>query len=300
MSNKENIPFQHLIFLIRDWQNKAERVFGWIGGQEYLSKNVLEIRPNHDKASQELREYLCGKSFHKINCFLMPHPGLNVSECDFDGKLASIREDFKEQLKLLVPEILHPEKLTLKGLYLKPMKSSDLYASIHSFINLFKSDKLPEPKSLYETIMIDQLKSLLEKCLRLYLDEINKTQSEIQNQAGIELLDQTAKSKAIQYYSDEPKMGSEEIQNEYKNLLIAKINLEYEKWKIGIMERLEKEEAQRKAKQLEKEKRCFNCGCFPKFGCFKNPLKNPRRFATGVAGTATAGAIGTGALIALL
>jgi atlastin len=270
LSNKKNIPFQHLIFLIRDWQNKAERPFGWLGGLRYLNETVLETRENHDKASHELREYLREKSFQKINCFLMPHPGLEVTEIDFDGRLASVRDDFKEQLKLLVPEILHPEKLICKGLYMNKMKASSFNASIASFVELFKSERLPEPKSFFETMVENQLKGLFESCLHLYLTEIDQVKLDIKNQNEIALQHEICKNKALQHFLNEPKMGTKEDQDEYRNDLAKQLNQEYDKWKDGIRERLEKEDVELKMKQKKEKKRCrFDLCCFRLFSCRK-------------------------------
>ncbi|CAF5195315.1 unnamed protein product, partial [Rotaria magnacalcarata] len=79
-------PFQQLTFLVRDWQFEYETPYGFDGGEEVLSDR-LRIRENqhHDLALVRSRLKQC---FRKVNCFLMPHPGLKVTNRrDFDGRL---------------------------------------------------------------------------------------------------------------------------------------------------------------------------------------------------------------------
>jgi atlastin len=242
-SSKSGTPFQHLIFLIRDWQNKDEWEFGWNGGQAFLNE-VLRIKNIHDQSSKDLRDYI-GRSFQKINCFLMPHPGFQVFAKNFDGRLTMIDNDFKEQLQSFVPELLDPEKLTVKGMYLRPMRASELYRNICSYINLFKSDTLPEPKNIYETMLITQLTCVVENCLNQYRVQVNESEPLINTEAGMTQLHEDALSKAIQQYLDYPKMGDTEDEIKFRDILMDKINSDHEVWRRGTIERLKREEAER-------------------------------------------------------
>ncbi|CAF2038362.1 unnamed protein product [Rotaria magnacalcarata] len=76
-----------LTFLVRDWQFKKDRRYGFEGGEEYLLDclKIQEKQPNELKLLRSrLRQCFC-----KVNCLLMPHLGLQVTTGeDFDGKLA--------------------------------------------------------------------------------------------------------------------------------------------------------------------------------------------------------------------
>ncbi|CAF4151728.1 unnamed protein product [Rotaria magnacalcarata] len=84
-----------LTFLVRDWQFKKDRRYGFEGGEEYLLDclKIQEKQPNELKLLRSrLRQCFC-----KVNCLLMPHLGLQVTTGeDFDGKLAYIDKNFKE------------------------------------------------------------------------------------------------------------------------------------------------------------------------------------------------------------
>lgn len=175
----------------------------------------------------------------------MPHPGFQVFAKNFDGRLSMIDDDFKEELKSFIPELLDPEKLTVKGMYLRPMKASELYRNICSYINLYKTDRLPEPKNIYETMLITQLTCVVENCLNQYRDQVNESEPLVNTEAGITSLHEDALSKAIQQYLDYPKMGGTEDEIKYRDTLMEKINSDFELWKRGTIERLKREEAER-------------------------------------------------------
>lgn len=220
-----------------------ENAYGWEGGKTYLSQ-VLKIKDIHDKSSRDLRDYI-GKSFKQIDCFLMPHPGFQVFAKTFDGRYSMLDKEFVEQLKNFVPQLLTSNNLTVKGMYLRPMKASELYRNIGNYINLYKSDILPEPKSIYQTMMETQLSCVVENIVNNYRNLINEREPIICTEAGIESLKEEALNKSLQEYLDCPKMGETEDEVKYKNILLEKLKNEYELWKKGTIERLKREEAER-------------------------------------------------------
>ncbi|KAL1473943.1 hypothetical protein MTO96_038349 [Rhipicephalus appendiculatus] len=70
-------PFQSLLFLVRDWPSAWEMQYGELGGRELLEKR-LQVAEGQDEELRQLRMKIF-KCFKKINCFLMPHPGLTVT-----------------------------------------------------------------------------------------------------------------------------------------------------------------------------------------------------------------------------
>ncbi|CAF1261908.1 unnamed protein product [Rotaria magnacalcarata] len=143
-------PFQQLTFLVRDWQFEYETPYGFDGGEEVLSDR-LRIRENqhHDLALVRSRLKQC---FRKVNCFLMPHPGLKVTNRrDFDGRLLDIEQDFKKQLLTLVPELFNMENGNfLKEINGEMITSTDLFEYFKSYCTVFASGELPTPKAMLE------------------------------------------------------------------------------------------------------------------------------------------------------
>ena len=75
---------------------------------------------------QQLRQHI-RSCFTDISCFLMPHPGLSVAtNPNFRGQLNDIEKEFQQQLRALVPKLLHPSKLILKQINSKNVTCREL------------------------------------------------------------------------------------------------------------------------------------------------------------------------------
>ena len=108
---KEQVPFQSLMFLIRDWLFPDEYEYGLKEGKKLLEKK-LKTNGNlqWQRVNEDIRSF-----FKKVSCFLMPYPGNIVAmNKSFDGRLTSIDDDFLEQLEALMPLLVSPEKLVVK------------------------------------------------------------------------------------------------------------------------------------------------------------------------------------------
>lgn len=147
LENSDSTPFQRLQFLVRDWVYPYEADYGAEGGKQLLDKR-LEISDRQHPELQSLRKHI-KSCFSDISCFLMPHPGLEIATNPrFDGRLSEIQTEFKKQLKVLIPMILAPENLVTKKINGQDVKAKDLLEYFKSYINLYKGDELPEPKSM--------------------------------------------------------------------------------------------------------------------------------------------------------
>ncbi|CAF0846219.1 unnamed protein product, partial [Didymodactylos carnosus] len=143
-------PFQQLSFLVRDWQFEYETPYGFEGGEEILSQRLL-IRPNQHRDLELVRSRL-RQCFRKVNCFLMPHPGLKVTNRrDFDGRLEDIEKDFKDQLNKLVPDIFRSDNTNfVKEINGEQITSTQLFEYFRTYCAVFASGDLPSPKAMLE------------------------------------------------------------------------------------------------------------------------------------------------------
>lgn len=108
----------------------------------------LEISDKQHPDLQSLRRHI-SSCFREIECFLMPHPGLNVAtNPKFDGRLADITVEFKQSLKELVPMLLAPENLKVKEINGQKVKARDLVQYFKSYLAMFRSNEMPEPKTM--------------------------------------------------------------------------------------------------------------------------------------------------------
>jgi hypothetical protein len=77
-----NKPFQHLQFLVRDWQNFDHEYHEPKDGKEQFNRCYEEmqhylktvLKPRNASDLQSTREQIT-RCFDKLDCFLLPHPG---------------------------------------------------------------------------------------------------------------------------------------------------------------------------------------------------------------------------------
>ena len=134
-------PFQELMFLVRDWSYPYEHEYGIDGGAEILQRRLAVSDKQHPEL-QALRKHI-NACFGKIDCYLMPHPGLRVAtDPRFDGKLCDIEGGFKDHLKTFVPMILSPAKIEVKKISGNPVKCKELVGFFRAYIEIFKVCKI--------------------------------------------------------------------------------------------------------------------------------------------------------------
>lgn len=149
MEESEETPFQNLIFLVRDWSFAYEHEYGLTGGEQLLDKKLI-INERQPLQLQRVRKHI-RSCFNSISCFLMPHPGKTVAtNPKFDGRLSDIDEDFLEQLQVFVPLLLSPKKLVVKQIGGSDVTGRQLLEYFKVYINIFKGETMPEPKSMLE------------------------------------------------------------------------------------------------------------------------------------------------------
>nr|XP_057916450.1 atlastin-3 [Doryrhamphus excisus]XP_057916459.1 atlastin-3 [Doryrhamphus excisus] len=140
-------PFQSLMFLIRDWSFPYEYTYGFIGGNEFLDKR-LQVKEQQHEELQTVREHI-HSCFTNISCFLLPHPGLKVATSpSFQGQLSAVAPEFKEQLKVLIPNLLYPDNLAVKEINGNKVTCRGLLEFFKAYIKIYQGEDLPEPKSM--------------------------------------------------------------------------------------------------------------------------------------------------------
>lgn len=233
------------MFLIRDWNQPDEYNFGLEGGKNFL-KMFLKVKNFHTPELKQLREYL-QNTFEDISCFLMPYPGKTVARnSSFDGRYSDIDEEFVDTMKELFPLILAPENLVLKKINGMPVKSFELSVYIKQYVDLFKSENLPEAKSIYDATLDNQYQILLSKAVDLYLNLISSFQDRIESKSQVDETHKVGKGMALQYFSEQKKFGKPEEMLAYKKELEEKLEKALAEWKpikLEFLEKIEKEQA---------------------------------------------------------
>ncbi len=219
-------PFQDLNFLVRNWQNDGEYEYGSEGGKKFLSK-VLEISDNQLPDLKIVRKSL-RDSFHKIDCYLMPFPGVHVAtgKDNFDGRLRDIDIDFQNHLKIFIPSILAARNL-------KPKKVVDIEFTVSQFVyyfeqfeKVFNADNLPVVRTFYNVVVTNHYDRLMSKCVQIYRKNMTDSlrSSESRNDEFIQSLHREKRLQAEQEFLRAPQMGSREDTIRYHNKLDEMLN----------------------------------------------------------------------------
>ncbi|CAL4183094.1 unnamed protein product, partial [Meganyctiphanes norvegica] len=128
----QDLYFQKLSFLVRDWNSPLMYRYGSSGG-ERLCNDKLKVNDSQSKRSQEIRQYLWN-SYNEITCFLMPDPGTNVREKEgFDGRQADLNDCFKMHLKEFTEQLLSSCHLVIKNMNGQNVTGRELYNHIREY-----------------------------------------------------------------------------------------------------------------------------------------------------------------------
>ena len=249
----EEKSFQHLLFLNRDWQNPYDFMFGTEGGDEYLTE-VLEIKPEQKPELKSVRELILS-SFEQVQCCLLPHPGNSVvTNKDYDGQWKCLDKDFKDELAIIIEKLLGPDKLVLKKINDKDLKSFEFNEYIQTFFILFQSDTLPEVQSIYESTIDKQMSILITKCVDSYKENIVKNQDLVEEET-LHIFHEMSKSKTLIMFNGEKKMGNNEHERKYKAQLEAQMDKIYVEWRHRTLLSMQKlSEEKQKTEEAVKEK----------------------------------------------
>lgn len=227
------------MFLIRDWNQPEEYSYGIEGGNRFLKK-FLSIKNFHTAELKQVREYI-KDTFEDISCFLMPYPGKAVARnSSFDGRWSEIDEEFVDAMKELLPLILTPEKLIKKSINGVAIKAFEISIYIKQYVDQFKSENLPEAKSIYESTVDNQFQILMSKSVEVYLKMVSDYQDRIKNVSDVDKAHKVAKTLASRFFEDQKKFGNSEEGLIYQKELEEKLEMAFNEWKPARLEFLEK------------------------------------------------------------
>ncbi|XP_037752307.1 atlastin-2 isoform X3 [Chelonia mydas] len=219
-------PFQTLMFLIRDWSYPYEHSYGLEGGKKFLEKR-LQVKQNQHEELQNVRKHI-RSCFSNLGCFLLPHPGLKVAtNPNFDGRLNDIDDDFKRELRNLVPLLLAPENLVEKEISGSKVTCRDLVEYFKAYIKIYQGEALPHPKSMLQaTAEANNLAAVAGA-----KDTYNKGMEQVCGgdkpyiaPSDLERQHQDFKESAVRQFCSVKKMGGEEFCRRYQDQLEAELD----------------------------------------------------------------------------
>nr|CAD7575275.1 unnamed protein product [Timema californicum] len=253
--DSNSTPFQKLQFLVRDWSFPYEAPYGAQGGDNILKRrlqvNILlcqtiniqrlyhvlvahQVSDKQHPELQSLREHIT-KCFSDISCFLMPHPGLKVATCpDFDGKLSDIEPEFQKHLKIFVPMVLASENLVIKEIAGQKVKAKELVQYFKSYLEIYKGDELPEPKSMLaataEANNLAAVAAARETYVNL-MEGVCGGGKPYLNTQMLETQHTHIKDKAMLQFRSKRKMGGDNFSEKYREKLDSDLEELFEQFR---------------------------------------------------------------------
>jgi hypothetical protein len=126
--------------------NSDEYSYGWDGDQRYLEE-MMALKNNQSESLKELRLAL-NSTFSKINCFLMPHPGLKVAKGNFVP--SDIVPDFVRNLNEFAAHVFSPNNLQIKKIGCQPVNGRKMMEYFKYFLDSFGDKERLRPETIHE------------------------------------------------------------------------------------------------------------------------------------------------------
>jgi len=233
LEDSGQIPFQKLQYLVRDWQYPYEEPYGADGGDNVLRKQ-LKVEEKQHPELQALRKGLTS-CFSDMSNFLLPHPGRHVAtNPNFKGNLKQIDEEFIDHIKDFIPNLLAPRNLVVKAMGGKEVKAKEIVQYYKSYMEIFKGNTMPEPKSMLEvTIEANNLVSLAS-AKELYaasMESLCGGDKPYLNEQVLDLEHQRIVETAMAEFDSRKKLGGEEFSLKYRDQLLSEIEESYTHYK---------------------------------------------------------------------
>ncbi|XP_057596933.1 atlastin-2 isoform X1 [Hippopotamus amphibius kiboko] len=222
-------PFQTLMFLIRDWSYPYEHSYGLEGGKQFLEKR-LQVKQNQHEELQNVRKHI-HNCFSNLGCFLLPHPGLKVAtNPSFDGRLKDIDDEFKRELRNLVPLLLAPENLVEKEISGSKVTCRDLVEYFKAYIKIYQGEELPHPKSMLQATAEANNLAAVAGAREVYcksMEQVCGGDKPYIAPSDLERKHLDLKEVAIKQFRSVKKMGGDEFCRRYQDQLEAEIEETY-------------------------------------------------------------------------
>ncbi|CBY11617.1 unnamed protein product [Oikopleura dioica] len=147
----ELTPFQHLAFVIRDWDLDDE--LGLEAGTNILLQTMQDCSDSEEGA--ELVQSI-KTSFKKLICSTMRHPGSCLRDEDFEGQLGRMDDEFRTTLEELIPYVCNDstdDSGSCPVIKTDPMENNmtcdDFIEQVNMLKEVFESGQIESPESLY-------------------------------------------------------------------------------------------------------------------------------------------------------
>lgn len=256
-SVKASKPFQHILFLMRDWAHVQDYPLGRAGGDKYVHQHLSTENPGQNPSVKSVREFI-HSSFDVISGFLLPHPGPGVTNKDFNGRNDVLLPEFKTHLSMLIQWLLGSHNLvSFKKRILDEEVEGMAYGEfMKQFFEVFQSPDTPKTHSIYEAAIDRQLGNYVTEAMKHYVIGLNNN-TDFNRTDFVEYLDKVhaiARNLTDLWFKSTKKMGmkkDEAIFNERLDKEMTEYFVGWKKTSIETWNTMQKERADNQANILK-------------------------------------------------
>jgi len=163
-AEKDGRPFQRLEFLVRDWAHFDDN---WslnrcIEEMDFVLEDSLVVNVRDAGTREQIRAM-----FDQISCFLLPHPGTDMTKPNYKGELDIIEPAFLKLLNVYCHHVLE-EGLLPKKIQGQNVTPGVLGHYIRAFTKCFNQGQVPDALTLVEAMSSTTNLCAKEKALKVY------------------------------------------------------------------------------------------------------------------------------------
>jgi atlastin len=143
-------PFQTMEFLVRDWQHfDEEDTVDQM--EESMAAYLDQVIAEREAADlKETREQIM-RCFHKLTCFGLSHPGLDVPKKSFQGEVAKIDKTFLNLLDRYCRRVFSVDNLKPKIVHGREVTAIELGGYIKAYAEMFATGaSFPKASTMLE------------------------------------------------------------------------------------------------------------------------------------------------------
>eukprot|EP00565_Helicotheca_tamesis_P005823 CAMPEP_0185730704 /NCGR_PEP_ID=MMETSP1171-20130828/10738_1 /TAXON_ID=374046 /ORGANISM="Helicotheca tamensis, Strain CCMP826" /LENGTH=621 /DNA_ID=CAMNT_0028399815 /DNA_START=84 /DNA_END=1949 /DNA_ORIENTATION=- len=172
---KPRKPFQHIDFLVRDWQNFDEEEDMELMEKEmdeYLNSVIAErdAKDLHDTRAQ------ITACFEKLGCFMFTHPGFAVTKKKYSGDVKVIEPTFLNLLDRYCQRVFNAgDNLDPKVIHGRELTAVELGAYVKAYALLFESGAhFPEAATMLDATAKANNSNATSLAIQAYKDDMDK------------------------------------------------------------------------------------------------------------------------------
>lgn len=216
-------PFQHLQFLVRDWQNFSDEddIPMCLKEMPEALDNAMVAKVDDQGTRAEIKS-----AFNLIKCFLLPHPGKAMAHKSFDGSLETIDPAFLRLVDIFIQRLFQ-EELVCKKIQGRYVTADSLYQYIEAYASVFRDGCLPKAMSLVRAMSTVSNLVGKEQSFAVYKARMAELTKDYLPTEELRASHQDASQLALESFDVNATFGSDDSIKEVRAELVKKIDQEY-------------------------------------------------------------------------